>query len=240
MALGLLPAGAYELTIDGVGDTTGTYAFQLLNLTNAAELEPGQPVSGTLPTRGTAAYRFAATAGDRLFFDMQALSGYYYTPNWRLLNPYGVEVFNRSLADVDVQTLSQTGTYTLLLEAYIQDPNGTTPSYTVNVQPVQMAAPIPLTGIGGPQGPDLTVTNLTVTPNTGVQSGSTVTVSWNDSNTGTQATTGSWNDRIVVRNVATNTILFVATIPYDATVEGALSAGVTRARQAVVTLPAGL
>lgn len=237
LVLGQLPAGSYELTVDGTGTTTGAYSFRLLDLANATALTLGTPVSGTLLNRGTAAYQFTATAGDRVYFDQQALSGQYYQPSWRLLDPNGREVFNQGFSDLDVTTLGQTGTYTLLVEAVYYDQNGATPNYTFNVNQVSVSAPIPLVGIGGPQGPDLSVANVTLTPGAGLQSGATVTVSWNDRNTGTQATTGSWQDRLVVRNVATSEILNVATVLYDSTVDGSILPGEVRGRQATVTLP---
>src|SRR5262245_31082226 len=44
----LLPAGAYTLTVAGVGTATGIYSFRLLDLAAAEPLTPGTAVSGTL------------------------------------------------------------------------------------------------------------------------------------------------------------------------------------------------
>ena len=86
--------------------------------------------------RGTDLYQFTAQAGDRFYFDQQGLTNYSQVPTWRLLNPYGLEVFRQSFNDVDVRTLAQTGTYSLLVEASTSDPAGTTPSYTFNIVPI--------------------------------------------------------------------------------------------------------
>ena len=55
-------------------------------------------------------FKFEATAGTRVFMDSLGYDGY--QPVWRLLDPTGAAV--RSVAgvsDVDVQTLTRTGTY---------------------------------------------------------------------------------------------------------------------------------
>ncbi|MHB0961459.1 MAG: RHS repeat-associated core domain-containing protein [Pirellulaceae bacterium] len=141
-----LPAGDYTLTIDGSGDTTGDYSFRLLNLADAGILTPGTAVSGTLsPHNETDAYRFAATAGDRVFFDVQTSTDMGNTA-WRLLDPYGVEIFNQGFSDVDTRILQATGNYTLLVEGYYHDTD--IGSYTVNVQPVAPAMPQAVT-LGG-------------------------------------------------------------------------------------------
>src|SRR5262249_48625218 len=65
--------------------------------------------------------------------------------------------------------------------------------------------------------PDLRVTNLSATPASGLQSGSTMTVIWSDTNAGTRATSGSWTDAIVIKNLDTGETLASTTIAYDAT-----------------------
>jgi len=89
--------------------------------------------------------------------------------------------------------------------------------------------------------PDLQVTVLSVTPSVGLQSGSAVTLSWDDANTGTGATHGSWYDAITVTNTSTNEVLASTTLLYDASAagNGPIAAGDVRARQFVLTLPDG-
>jgi len=127
-----LEVGEYRLTIDGVGDTTGTYAFRLLDLVNAAKLTPGTRVDGTIEGKETDLYQFDVQAGDRLFFDRLGLSGS--NPSWRLVAPDGSLVFGpNGFDDIDTLTLGQTGTYTLMMEGRIYDGPA---SYSFNIQPV--------------------------------------------------------------------------------------------------------
>ncbi|MEP7300698.1 MAG: LamG-like jellyroll fold domain-containing protein, partial [Caldimonas sp.] len=111
-----LPAGAYTLTVDGSGDATGDYAFQLIDLGAATPIVPGTTVSGTLdPASSTRLYRFDATAGQRYYFDRTASSGETY---WRLIDPNGRGVWGPGNlnTDIGVTTLAVSGSYTLLVE----------------------------------------------------------------------------------------------------------------------------
>ena len=123
------------MTVDATGAVTGPYSFRLWDLGEAPVLTPGTAVSGTLsPANETDLYRFTASAGERFFFDVQALGGP--TPVWRLIDPYGNLVFGPSFmnADVDVMTVGATGNYVLLVEGAI---TATTPAtYQLNVQKV--------------------------------------------------------------------------------------------------------
>src|SRR5205823_11859852 len=121
------------------------HAFRLWALAQATALTPGTPVSGSLsPATETDLYRFTAAAGDRFYFDLTARTGG--GPGfsfWRLVDPYGNNLFSKSFAgpsfsDVDVLTLAQSGAYTLLVEGEIRD---TAPgNYTFNVQPAPIRA----------------------------------------------------------------------------------------------------
>ena len=88
-------------------------------------------------------------------------------------------------------------------------------------------------------GTDLVATDLALAPGSVVQSGATITVQWNDGNTGTLATTSSWADRLVVRNLGTNEVLVDMLVPYDAAVSGPIAGGGSAARQATFVLPDG-
>ncbi len=87
--------------------------------------------------------------------------------------------------------------------------------------------------------PDLQPTGLQLNPSGTLQSGQTVTVQWNDSNTGTAATSNSWTDTLVVKNGSQT--LATVNVPYDgsASGHGPLGAGQSFAQSAQVTLPDG-
>jgi len=89
--------------------------------------------------------------------------------------------------------------------------------------------------------PDLQVTNLSVAPSSGLQSGGNVTVDWDDTNTGTAAAASSWVDSLVIENTTTGQTLKTVTIPYDAsaTGNGPLAAGQSAAQQYTYQLPDG-
>jgi subtilase family serine protease len=131
--LDLVP-GEYRLTIDAAGAAIGRYGFRLLDLATATPITPGTPFGGTLdPGSSTDLYRFEGTAGQRLYFDLQTLQ--VNDGVWRLIDPFGDQlVYTGFGSDVDVTTLANTGTYTLLFEGrrYNLAPN----AYTFNVQPV--------------------------------------------------------------------------------------------------------
>ncbi|RUY68488.1 LEPR-XLL domain-containing protein, partial [Mesorhizobium sp. M7A.F.Ca.CA.001.09.2.1] len=125
-----LVAGSYTLIVDGYLDATGPYSFRLLDVATATPITLGDPVSGTLPSgNDTALYRFDAQAGDQVLLNRQALSAG--SPYWRLIDPYGGQVYANSFADSSTLTLPLTGTYTLLFEGQI-DANGAL-QYTFNV-----------------------------------------------------------------------------------------------------------
>jgi RHS repeat-associated protein len=146
-----LVAGSYILTVAGIGATTGSYSFRLTELSQAAPVTPGVPVSGVWnPGAETDLYKFSASAGDRFYFDVQASTfGGGLSANWQLIDPFGSVVFNKAFGgnspvfEVDSPTLTQSGTYTLLIEGpFLASSTG---SYAFNVQPVTVAtAPLTL------------------------------------------------------------------------------------------------
>jgi len=139
-----LVAGDYTLTIDAAGETTGSYAFRVLDLAQGPNLTPGTPVAGVLdPASGTAVYHFTAAAGDRFFFDVQSLANN--DVEWRLLSPYGDEVFEDWMGrDFAETTLNAPGVYTLLVEGR-RNATGTN-AFAFNVEPRGNTPPAPLTG----------------------------------------------------------------------------------------------
>src|SRR5262249_50741846 len=63
---------------------------------------------------------------------------------------------------------------------------------------------------------DLQVSNLLLTPASGLQSGDTGSLSWTVNNTGNADATASFYSHIVVRNVTTNQTIVTGDVAYDA------------------------
>ncbi|MCV2361698.1 S8 family serine peptidase [Paucibacter sp. TC2R-5] len=232
-----LAAGDYTLVIDGSNNTVGDFAFRLLNLSSATTITPGTAVSGQLaPASEADIYQFQATAGDSYFFDMLGYSGG--NGLWNLLDPYGNNVFAPTyLNDQGTRTLAYTGTYTLLIEGYRGD--GGTPTYSFNVTPVVNQAPVALS-IGVLPGPNLVVQDLAVVgaDASGIHSGGSLAVSWTSANTGDRDVTAPFQERVIVKNAAGETLVNQLAA-YDVATAGAILAGTGRARSATVSLPAG-
>ena len=110
-----LAAGTYSLVVSGSGDATGAFNLRFLDLAQAAPVTLGDKVTGTLePASETRAFRFAANAGDKLFFDTNGAAGEFY---WRLIDPFGRQVIGPSgfndQADI---ALPYAGAWTILVE----------------------------------------------------------------------------------------------------------------------------
>ncbi|MBK6595661.1 MAG: hypothetical protein IPG23_24860 [Burkholderiales bacterium] len=88
-------------------------------------------------------------------------------------------------------------------------------------------------------GIDLVVTGLGLATGAVLQSGNTINVVWQDSNTGTLPTVSSWSDRVVVKRIDTGAVLADFLVPYDAVASGPIAGGASFARQASFTLPQG-
>ncbi len=85
----------------------------------------------------------------------------------------------------------------------------------------------------------LAVSGLATTPASGLQSGMSVVVQWTDTNTGTQAASGSFTDQVVVTNTTTGDVLATGTVLYNAASLGNLAAGAAVTQQYTFTLPNG-
>ncbi len=85
----------------------------------------------------------------------------------------------------------------------------------------------------------LAVSGLATTPASGLQSGMSVIVQWTDTNTGTQAASGSFTDQIVVTNTTTGDVLATGTVLYNAPSLGNLAAGASVNQQYTFNLPNG-
>ena len=86
---------------------------------------------------------------------------------------------------------------------------------------------------------DLQVLNLAVSPGSGIQSGTSVTVTWDDADVGNVAVTNSFTDAIAITDLTTGQTLATATIPYDETSLGPIAGGSEAAQQYSFTLPPG-
>jgi large repetitive protein len=137
-----LAAGTYTFQVRATSNIAGAYGFRWLDLGAAAPLTVGEAVSGQFnPANETDAYRFSATAGDELYFDITQRSGS--DARWRLLDPSGGTVFGpvdfNSVSSDLLLTLAQSGVYTLLVEArYNRSDVG---SYGFVVRPVEDPPP---------------------------------------------------------------------------------------------------
>ncbi|HEY6816092.1 MAG TPA: CARDB domain-containing protein, partial [Croceibacterium sp.] len=133
-----LDPGAYTLTIDGAGDTTGFYNFRLTDLATAAVLPMATVVTGELtPSNATAAYKFAGNAGEKFIFDALAVQNEVW---WRLVDPAGNDVVGSSgFSDLDGIELPSTGTYTLLVEGRVSQNSRATYSFQIAPQTLQTA-----------------------------------------------------------------------------------------------------
>ncbi|MFM7406107.1 MAG: Ig-like domain-containing protein, partial [Cuspidothrix sp.] len=115
----LTEAGTYRLILDGSGDNTGNYSFNLIDASAATAITLGTTVTETL-TPGLQAdiYRINGTAGQRLYFDSLAAAASNAT--WTLYGPGNQSIAGNDLSndfDNDFETtLTSTGTYLLVLD----------------------------------------------------------------------------------------------------------------------------
>src|SRR6266850_4441297 len=86
--------------------------------------------------------------------------------------------------------------------------------------------------------PDLSVQNLSVAPASPL-SGDTLTITWNDANSGNRAANASWYDLVQVVNITTDQTLLSTALYHNAATEGAVAAGSSLARSYSYTLPNG-
>lgn len=105
--------GDYVLRVSAQGATTADYDFQFLDLDAATPLTIGDSIFAALdPGDSTDAYRFDAMAGERYLFDSFSA---FRPANWRLVDPFGGEIFPRNFAEGPFD-IEHTGVYTLLVE----------------------------------------------------------------------------------------------------------------------------
>lgn len=84
---------------------------------------------------------------------------------------------------------------------------------------------------------DLAVSDLALSPATGIASGDTVTVSFTVTNNGQLPADAAWSDRIEVFNVDRGEVVATRLIGYDPAADGELAVGQSVGRSAAITIP---
>ena len=92
---------------------------------------------------------------------------------------------------------------------------------------------------GNLEGPSLSVTRLAITPTTGLQSGATFVVSWEDTDSGQMPINTSFTDLVTVINETTGQVIAQVAIPYNEPAQGSLGVGASSAQQHTFHLPDG-
>jgi hypothetical protein len=134
-----LPPGQYMLRVDAIGDYVGDFSFNLIDLKSYGQVI-STPVIGTPSTTGnqvqtnrleTQVFRFEALAGDQFTFDATTTGSI--ASDYRLLDPFGREIFRQYLANDRANIeVSLSGTYYLLVEGR---PNNTSlDEYSIDVR----------------------------------------------------------------------------------------------------------
>ena len=123
----LAEAGTYTLVVDGRGDDTATYQFQVWDVPVAdmATIAIGEVANGAIETPGVIdEWRFDAAAGQTVFVDFQELTGG--EVDIELQAPGGGTVFTdvaawRDYLDNGPTPLTEAGTYTLVVDCQGDD-----------------------------------------------------------------------------------------------------------------------
>ena len=120
-------AGTYLLEIEGNSTTNVSYSFQLVSpTTSSTPLTLGSTVAGTISELGEQdIYTFSGTAGQRLIYDATVNNNN--TLLVRLFSPSGALVGSQIASDFDgnLVTLTETGTYQLIVEGSVGSTNST-------------------------------------------------------------------------------------------------------------------
>ena len=125
--LTMLETGTYTLVVDGRGDVTSDYTFEIVTVPAdvPTPITVDTPVTGRIDIRGeTDTYTFDATTGDDLFFDVISLDGgecRFVNLDWAVTAPSGATVYDQSMTsctigDAGPLTMLETGTYTLVVD----------------------------------------------------------------------------------------------------------------------------
>ncbi|MFO1460363.1 MAG: hypothetical protein U1G08_13260 [Verrucomicrobiota bacterium] len=118
----LSESGTYTLLVDGAGENIGAFSFRILDLATVPELPLDTIVTETLdPGIAVSAYRFAGTAGQRIYFDALGNNA---GGNWYLYGPAANSqpIANSGIGTDFETTLPTTGNYVLVLYGYSPTP----------------------------------------------------------------------------------------------------------------------
>ncbi len=99
-------------------------------------------------------------------------------------------------------------------------------------------APVSLTNLPD-EAQGLTVQSVLVSPSTGLNQGSSFTVSWDDVNTGHLPTLTAWDDQVTIVNTTTGATLTASDVTTDPNLVGELAPGASLSQQFAFTLPTG-
>ncbi len=121
----LLPAGSHVLQVKATGTQPAPYKFRVLRASDATPFAFDTVVNDVhLPASGTTLWRFTATAGQELYYDYLAHTGFGSVPALRLFSPAGNIIQSQSVnSDREALVLPMTGDYVLALEGRYQDAN---------------------------------------------------------------------------------------------------------------------
>jgi large repetitive protein len=132
--------GTYRVQIDGAGESTDTYQFSLLDLSQAVALNLNTAITGTLNNgKDTKFYQFTGTAGQRLKFDSLITTA---NTNWTLYDNFGQVLFNDSANTDREVTLNSSGSYLL----GIKGNHSAAVNYQFQVLQLAVATPVVFTG----------------------------------------------------------------------------------------------
>jgi RHS repeat-associated protein len=114
----LLPeSGLYQLVVLGNGAATGSFGFTLRDVVDtqvATPLTVGTPTTGSISNLGDiVTYLFSGTAGQRIYYD--ALGPNVPSLTTTFTSPSGQYVASTNVGDEDAFTLSETGTYQVVI-----------------------------------------------------------------------------------------------------------------------------
>jgi hypothetical protein len=130
-------SGTYKLVVDGTGETTGSYKFQLLSKGTAATLALNTDEVGTFTNNGTSAklYKFTLTDKQYVYIDANPTNQANQNGNWILYSPNGDQIVSKNLTQ-DEERWLEAGTYTLA----VQGTGASSTSYGIRIITPQLTS----------------------------------------------------------------------------------------------------
>ncbi len=254
-----LEPGQYTVTVSDSSSDNAPFSFILQDASTVTPLTNAQPVQEQLPPTGQAqSYSVTAQAGDNLFFSIPNVPArvqeydpgtgtyfYNYTASYEIADPTGNIVSSGSLQQLNATQFVAlaSGKYTLTLVDTNSSDQPLPYTLTAYINPPGTPITISLSNAVSPV--DLTVTGVTVAPAVAggtIESGGAIQVNWTTQNNGFQATSGNFDEHLVVRNVVTGAIVLQTDVPYveAASGNGPIQPGESVSRSAILQLPNGI